>query len=254
MLGIYFSGTGNSRYILETFLKEYGDAYETFAIEDPCAVEKIRQSEELLISYPVQYSNLPKMLRDFIDENRTVWQGKKIFVIATMGMFSGDGAGVPARLLRKYGAFITGGLHVRMPDSIADEKVLKRSSEKNKELVESAAKKAQDAAKRMRNGNPPKAGLGFWSRMAGLFGQRLYFYGKTRHYTDKLKIDPKKCIGCSACTKICPMKNLYMEGKTARASGRCTMCYRCINTCPARAVTLLGKQVWEQGTVEKYLS
>ena len=45
MLGIYFSGTGNSRYILETFLKEYGDAYETLAIEDPCAVEKIRQSE-----------------------------------------------------------------------------------------------------------------------------------------------------------------------------------------------------------------
>ena len=52
-------------------------------------------------------------------------------MIATMGLFSGDGAGVLARLLKKYGAKITGGLHLKMPDSIADEKVLKRPLEKN---------------------------------------------------------------------------------------------------------------------------
>ena len=31
--------------------------------------------------------------------------------------------------LNKYGATITGGLHLQMPDSIADEKVLKRSNQ-----------------------------------------------------------------------------------------------------------------------------
>lgn len=254
MLGIYFSGTGNSGYILETFLKEYGEGSETFAIEDPGAVNKIKANDEIVISYSVQYSNIPKMLRDFIDENKTVWQGKKIFVIATMGMFSGDGAGILARLLHKYGAHIIGGLHVKMPDSIADEKALKRSVEKNKELVKAAEQKTKDAARNMKNGRPAKEGLGFLCRMAGLFGQRLYFYHKTRHYTDKLKIDTEKCIGCGTCVRLCPMKNLYTEGSTAKAKGKCTMCYRCINTCPAKAITLLGKQVREQGTVEKYLS
>ena len=43
-----------------------------------------------------------------------------------MGLFSGDGAGILARRLRKYGAQIIGGLHLKMPDSIADEKALKR--------------------------------------------------------------------------------------------------------------------------------
>ena len=50
-----------------------------------------------------------------------------------MGLFSGDGAGILGRLLQQYGAEIIGGLHLRMPDSIGDEKVLKRPLEKNKD-------------------------------------------------------------------------------------------------------------------------
>ena len=46
--------------------------------------------------------------------------------------------------------------------------------------------------------------------MAGLFGQRLYFYNKTKNYTDKLKIDKKKCIGCGQCIKLCPMQNISL--------------------------------------------
>lgn len=53
-----------------------------------------------VFAYPMQYSTVPKMLRDFIIENNELWERKKIFVIATMGLFSGDGAGVLGRLLQ----------------------------------------------------------------------------------------------------------------------------------------------------------
>lgn len=36
--------------------------------------------------------------------NPDLWSGKNVFIIATMGLFSGDGAGVPAHLLHEYGA------------------------------------------------------------------------------------------------------------------------------------------------------
>ena len=49
------------------------------------------------------------------------------------------------------------------------------------------------------------------------------------------------------------MKNLSIENHLAKAGDRCTMCYRCINICPKKAITLLGKNVIEQGTIEKYL-
>ena len=49
------------------------------------------------------------------------------------------------------------------------------------------------------------------------------------------------------------MKNLKVERGLAIAGIRCTMCYRCINNCPKQAITLLGKQIVVQGTIEKYL-
>ena len=253
MVGIYFSGTGNSRYVLDVFLKAYDETAKSFSIEDDGVITEIQAQEELVFAYPVQYSAVPKILNDFICENKELWNGKKVFVIATMGLFSGDGAGVLGRLLRRYGAEIVGGLHVKMPDSIGDEKVLKRSLEKNKELVRRAAEKAENAAIHMKNGKPMKEGLGVFSRIVGFFGQRLYFGNKTKKYSDKLKIDTKKCVGCGKCVALCPMKNIAIEDGMCVSEDRCTMCYRCVNTCPKQAITLLGKEVAEQSVIEKYL-
>ena len=125
MIGIYFSGTGNTKFCVDKFLKEYDCSKNSFSIEDSEALERIKNDNEIVMGYPVQYSNIPKILRDYIVNNRYVWKGKNIFIIATMGLFSGDGAGILARLLKNYGAVIVGGLHLNMPDS--DEIALKRS-------------------------------------------------------------------------------------------------------------------------------
>lgn len=252
MTGLYFSGTGNTRYCVEIFLKEYDADAHTFSIEE-CALNDIEKQEEIVFGYPVQYSNLPRIVRDYITNHSDIWKGRKVFVIATMGLFSGDGAGILARLLKKHGAVVIGGLHLKMPDSIGDVRALKRPLSENQRLVRDAEQKIKIAAHRLKSGNPTRDGLGFVSHLTGLFGQRLYFYHKTRDYSDKLKIDVQKCVGCGKCAGLCPMKNLRMENGKAAAGSRCTMCYRCINNCPARAITLLGKTVFEQGGIEKYL-
>lgn len=36
------------------------------------------------ISYPVQYSTVPKYLSDFINNNSKIWNGKKVFITETM--------------------------------------------------------------------------------------------------------------------------------------------------------------------------
>ena len=245
MLGIYFSGTGNSRYALEA---------EAVSIEDEDAARKIRCHTEIIFSYPVQYSNIPKMVKDFVYLNAYLWDGKKVFIIATMGMFSGDGAGLLGRRLRRYGAQISGGLHLKMPDSIADVWALKRPLEKNKELVCKAERKIAQAALRMKNGDVPQDGMGFLKQMVGLFGQRLYFSSKTAQYTERIKVDTIACNGCGKCAELCPMESIQVRHKVACAGNRCTMCYRCINNCPQQAITLIGRRVREQGTIEKYLS
>lgn len=253
MVGIYFSGTGNSRYAVELFCGEYDKGAKVFSIEDGSVIEAVEQENMLVFAYPVQYSTVPKILRDFISDKKELWKNKKIFVIATMGLFSGDGAGVLGRLLQKYGAEILGGLHLRMPDSIGDEKVLKRPLEKNKKLVKKAEKKIKKAVRLLSSGKPSQEGLGVLYRMAGFFGQRLYFGHKTKNYSDKLRVDEDRCIGCGKCEKLCPMNNIKVVAKKIVQNNQCTMCYRCINNCPKQAMTLLGKEVVEQSVIEKYL-
>jgi len=253
MIGIYFSGTGNSKYALEVFIREYDNNSVLFSIEDKNLIEHINSHEEIVFSYPVQYSAVPKILSDFIHNNFSVWQGKKVFIIATMALFSGDGAGVLGRMLTQYGAQITGGLHLQMPDSIADEKVLKRSFQKNIQLVQKANSKIIQAVACIKNGKYPQEGLGTLSRLAGFLTQRLWFGYRTAKYSDKLKIDADKCIGCTKCVKICPTENIIITDNKAVGTDKCTMCYRCVNACPKQAITLLGKKVIAQTSVEKYL-
>ena len=113
MIGVYFSGTGNTKHCVETFVREFELAGKNFSIEAENTVREICAHNEIVIGYPVQFSNLPKILRDFVVDNSSIWKGKRVFVIATMGLFSGDGAGLLACLLAGYGAFITGGLHLK---------------------------------------------------------------------------------------------------------------------------------------------
>lgn len=253
MTGIYFSGTGNTKFCVDKFLKEYDDSKNSFSIEDNEALEKIKNDNEIVIGYPVQYSNIPKILQDYIVNNRYIWKGKNIFIIATMGLFSGDGAGILARLLKNYGAIVVGGLHLKMPDSICDERALKRSFEKNKKIVMKSKEKICKSVRKIKDGKPPQEGLGIVYHLAGLFGQRLYFFGKTQKYTDKLKINSLKCIGCGLCERLCPMSNIVVKNGIAVSSDKCTMCYRCINKCSQKAITLLGKKVIEQNDVSRYL-
>ena len=87
-------------------------------------------------------------------EFKELWENKKVFVIAIMELFSGDGAEIFGRLLQQYEAEIIGGLHLKMPDSIGDEKVLKRPLEKNKELVKKAEQKISKSVQLLKAGKP----------------------------------------------------------------------------------------------------
>ena len=250
MNAVYLSGSGNTKHIVTLLLNELG----TNGISVPVESEDVKnalEGDEIILAYPTMFSNIPYLVRDFIISHESVWKGKKIFLITTMGLFAGDGTGCAARLLKKYGAEITGGLQIVMPDSIGDCKALKKSKEQNKAVIDKADKRVTEAAKKIREGNYPKEGLSFAAHLAGLFGQRLWFYNKTTGYTDKVKIDPAKCIGCGICAKNCPTQNIKIEDGKAVASSKCTMCYRCINHCPKQAMTLLGKTLYEQPTYDK---
>jgi Na+-translocating ferredoxin:NAD+ oxidoreductase RNF subunit RnfB len=124
--------------------------------------------------------------------------------------------------------------------------VLKCPPEKNKELVKKAEQKISKSVQLLKSGKPIVEEIGILYRMAGFFGQRLYFGHKTKNYSDRLRVDEDKCVGCGKCEKLCPMNNIKIVDKKVVQNNQCTMCYRCIDNCPKQDMTLLGKTVVEQ--------
>ena len=251
MVGIYLSGTGNTKYCIEKLVSLIHSSAKAIPMESPEAISAIQQNEEIYIGYPTQFSNAPYMVRDFIKKNADIWKNKKILCIATMGAFSGDGAGCTTRMLKRYGATILGGIHIHMPDSVCDSKLLKKTMDENRCIIAQADRKIEEVALQIINGDYPQEGITLVSHIIGLLGQRLWFYKKTKGYSNKLKIN-NNCIGCGKCVSICPMKNLILRNKKVVSNDRCTMCYRCISLCPQKAITLLGNEVVEQYRIEDY--
>ncbi len=274
MIGIYFSGTGNTKHCVEKLVKLVDGMAIALPLEGDSAIAAIKKNSTIIFGYCVQYSDMPYFVRDFITTNKSLWKGKNIFCVATMGAFSGDGAGCAARLFKKYGATILGGLHIRMPNSVCDVKEKKKESEKdpeklyleslqyekdmkklaedNRKIIKQADDKIEAVAKSIRAGKYPKEGLSFFNRLAGFWGQRLWLGRRAHSYNNKLKINEDLCDGCRICLQQCPMHNLILEEGKAQPSGKCTACYRCISKCPKKAITLCGNKVTEQYRFDKY--
>ena len=257
MIGIYFSGTGNSKYCLEYLLKCYcGDNYKIFSIEEINnnieILKMIDNDENIFIAYPIYFSTIPRILKEFVNNNGNFFNTKKVFIIATMNMFSGDGAGLMARELKKYNANIIGAVHLNMPEAISDKKNICKTIEYNADMIKKAKLKIDKTVILLKEGKSPKDGLSFISFLLGFLSQRAWVGNKD--FSGRLKIDSNRCIGCGKCVELCPMKKLKLnDDKKAFPNHNCTLCYRCVNECPVKAITLFGNEVFSQYNIKDCL-
>ncbi len=54
-----------------------------------------------------------------------------------------------------------------------------------------------------------------------------------------VQVDKDLCIGCGACTAVCPVTALSLdeEGKSQCDEATCIDCHTCIGTCPVSAIS-----------------
>ena len=63
---------------------------------------------------------------------------------------------------------------------------MKKSPEENQEIIREADRKIEKCEEEIRKGSYPRNGLHLYNRIAGLLCQRLWYYGRTKNYSDKL--------------------------------------------------------------------
>lgn len=98
MVIIYFSGTGNSKYIAEKFADKM--KIEAHSIEETIDFKSIfDKTDTIAVCYPIYGSCVTLIMREFVKKYMQFFESKKLIIFCTQMLFSGDGAKAFARLI-----------------------------------------------------------------------------------------------------------------------------------------------------------
>ena len=262
MLTLYFSGTGNTKYVANLFSSQM-DA-ECFSIESNIDFKaKIESHEIIAFCYPVYGSRVPLIMREFVAKNISAIKGKKLIILVTQLIFSGDGARVLCDLFPENYVEVIYAQHFNMPNNICNFALMRQvSARKLQQKKDKANKKIATICQDIESGVIKRRGFSAFSRFLGKIqgnhwqgdSKKVFALEGTMEYRAKhgLKIDDD-CTMCGICVRICPMKNLEISHDKISHKNNCTVCYRCVNYCPQKAITVFlhAKPKWQYQGVEK---
>ena len=237
MLMLYFSGTGNSKYIAELFCKQM-DAVCHSIEEKLDFAALIANGQTIAFCYPIYASRPPRIMRDFVSRQIEALRGKKIIIFCTQNIFSGDGARSFVDLLPKNHVEVLYSEHFLMPNNVSNLFFYPMSNERGiKKYLMKAERKMQKACHNIKAGIIKKRGFNLISRLLGL-PQGVCVPWIEKRTKNSVRIN-ENCSGCKLCVLICPVNNLISEKTMPIAAGNCITCYRCVNQCPQKAITTM---------------
>ena len=256
ILTIYFSATGNTKFIAELFSRNIGA--KCFSIEDNADfINEIKAHDTIAVCYPIYGSRVPLILREFVARYMNAFEGKKLAIFVTQLAGSGDGARVFCDLFSPGHVEVIYAEHFFMPNNVCNFALLWKTSDWSTRIrLKMAEKKMNRVCQNINSGVIKKRGFSLLSRLMGKI-QGIPWQGDSKNphaspgtmeykAMHSVKIDAS-CTVCGICVTRCPMKNLEPQNDIIGHKNNCTICYRCINLCPHKAITVFfhKKPKWQ---------
>ena len=240
---LYFSGTGNSKYVAEKIKKLTGD--ELVSINEKIKNNdnnKITVNEKLVFVMPTYAWRLPRVVREWII--KTNFTGvKNVWFVMTCGSEIGNSAKYNTQLCKIKSFSYMGTAQVVMPENY----ILMFNSPEQSEIV-NITEKAEPIIEKIANEifenkqfSIPRNN--FYDKiMSGPVNMLFYpmFVKSKPFYADD------KCTGCGKCEKVCPLNNIELKNGRPVWNKNCTHCTACISYCPVGAIEYGKKTVGKQ--------
>ena len=233
---LYFSATGNTKYVSEELAKELGDTALNL-------LERIREKDyspihselPFVICSPVIVCEMPRFLNAYL--RKVVLTGSRdVYFVFTSGGYAGISSVQGKLLARRKKMRYLGRAELQMPRNyIASNAFPELEQAEIERRIRDAAKRLSAVAAVIRAGetladrhvwlfeilvtlpfNP------IWSRFKQ--GTRDF------HATEQ-------CVSCGKCERCCPMNVIQMkEGRPVWTATCCAHCMNCIQNCPVCAI------------------
>ena len=237
---LYFTGTGNSRYIARHIADSLGDSLldmnERIKAWD---ISEVTADMRLVFVVPTYGWRIPHIVEKWIDE--TQFGGDfKVWFIMDCGGEIGDADKYIRRLCERKGFDYMGVKQIVMPENYVAMFGVP-SPEQAARIIEKAQPDIKNACETLNAGEKfpqPRRNVydRFMSDIVNPVFYKLFVKADAFTATDK-------CVGCGKCVKLCPLNNIELKDQRPVWGRNCTHCMACICLCPTEAVEYGKKSV-----------
>jgi ferredoxin len=239
---IYFTGTGNSRYIAKNIARILDD--EIVCLNDLMKANKkgdFRSEKAYVIVTPDYMSRMPIPVEKYLYECR-FQAGKDVYFVLNGGTAAGKADKYTERLAAAHGLNYKGTEAIKMPANyvamydVTPRKEAEAEAEKALPFIERAA--IDIKAGKTISIREDMRGHKSFSAIAPLFNAATVSAKKFTVNDD--------CIGCGTCERLCPMNNIRITERKPVWGKNCMNCMACISACPKKAINYGTKTVNRQ--------
>ena len=230
---LYFSGTGNSRYIAERIAKSLGD--ELLSMNDRIKTgdtSPVAPDERLIVVTPTYAWRIPRIVRDYLAETDFPC-GAQTWFVMTCGSEIGNAAGYNRALCQEKQLTYMGTAQIIMPENYIAMFNAPQAEEARQIVGKAEPDIDRVISDIVANQAFPQPRNNIYDRfMSGPVNPIFYsFFVKANAFTAG-----STCTGCGQCAKICPTNNITIQDGEPVWGGDCTHCMACICRCPLEAI------------------
>lgn len=237
---LYFSGTGNSKYVAKRIADALGDALvnlnDRIKASDTSPVET---GERLIVVTPTYAWRIPRVVRDQL--LKTELRGaKRAWFVMTCGSEIGNADQYNRKFCAEKGLACMVTAQIVMPENYI-AMFSAPQADKARKIVAKAEPDIDRAIAVIQADRPfaPTRNNLYDRFMSGPVNPIFYkFFVKAGAFTAS-----DACIGCGQCTKCCPMDNVTPKDGKPVWGRNCTHCMACICYCPVSAIEYGKKSV-----------
>lgn len=235
----YFSGTGNTRKLVQTIAQKTNDAnvVDISDVDENAAHDyALRDNERLGFAFPVYFGTCPEIFTRFISHLQIkTAAGYYAYIATSSGQMPAAAADIVKRKLLNIGLTTTAIFEWKTFDTFLPFITPPQGKQKEQLQLKSqidADYIAQQILCRI-EGDTRKTVP--FARLASYLEQPLrLILQKTHrfHTTDA-------CVACGLCARNCPVHCIRMDEKSHRpvwVKDDCELCFRCLHKCPKSAI------------------
>ena len=230
---LYFTGTGNSRYIATRISEALGD--ELLSMNDRIKAGDtlpVASGERLVIVTPTYAWRIPRIVWDWLAETDFP-RGAQAWFVMTCGSEIGNAAQYNRALCQEKQLTYMGTAQIIMPENY----IAMFDAPQAEEARQIVAKAEPDIDRVISaiaaNQAFPQPRNNLYDRfMSGPVNPIFYsFFVKANAFAAG-----NACTGCDQCARLCPTNNITIQNGKPVWGGDCTHCMACICHCPAEAI------------------